>query len=124
MDWQLSVFRLGMLLCVIGAFVAVTQFDIIDSAVAVWNHNPSTQEAAAANDAALEAKRTCLSAEKKSRIKEYPSGCYPADTAFKGLTRDKALANVERFLVFALILMTGTILVVMLGIRMARESRV
>lgn len=124
MDWQLSFFRFGMLFCIIGAIVTASQFDIVESSVAVWNHNPTTQETDAANDAAVQAKTACLLAEKKSKVKEYPSGCYPADTTFKGLTRDKALANVEGFLVFAVILMTGTILTVLLGIRMSRESRV
>jgi len=40
MDWRLGLFRIGLFVCVVWAVVVATQFDVVDSAAAIWSHNP------------------------------------------------------------------------------------
>ncbi len=122
-DWQLRLFRVGLLACAVLAIVVVTQFSIIDSVVAIWNGNPTADATAAAVDAASEAKSVCLSAETRTPKTEYPSHCYRADAAYHGMPGDQALANVKSFLVILTALFALLLAVVLLGLRMARESR-
>jgi hypothetical protein len=124
MDWQLGIFRFGLLVCFLGPMFAATQFEIAQSIVAIWNHNPTAQEISA--DEAAKAKRlsACLSAEDKMKVIEFPSTCYPSSPGFRGLNRDSALENVRGFVVTSLALFITMFSVVFLGLRMARESRV
>ena len=124
MDWRLSFFRFGMLACIVLAIFIATQFDIVESAVAIWNHNPTSEEATAANDAAVERKTACLSGETKKTTIEYPSHCYSSDPPFRGLPREIAIENVEGFLITGLALLAAIVSVVFIGIQMARESRI
>jgi len=123
MDWQLGVFRFGLLACFLGPMFAATQFDIAQSIVAIWNHNPSTEEVSAEDAATGRQLAACLSAEAKKRVIEFPSTCYPRNLSFRGLARDSALANVRGFVLTASALFITMFSVTILGLRMARESR-
>ena len=123
MDWRLGLFRFGLVACIAGAIFIVSQFSIVESSVAIWNNNPTTEEAISATTAAVERKAACLSAEAKTSTIEYPSHCYSGDPAFHGMTREKAVKNIEGFAFASLALLIGIFSVVSLGVRMARESR-
>lgn len=124
MDWRLSFFRFGMLACIVLAIFIVTQFDIVNSAVAIWNHNPTSREVAIANETVVARRTACLSAETKATKIEYPSRCYSSDPPFRGLPREIAIENVEGFLITGLALLVAMLSVVFMGTRMARESRI
>lgn len=123
MDWQLGIFRFGLLACFLGTMFAATQFDIGQSIVAIWNRNPTTGEIAAEDTTAAKMLAACLLAEAKMRVIEFPSNCYPRNPGFRGLARDSALANVQGFALTGLALFLTMFSVVFLGLRMARESR-
>jgi hypothetical protein len=120
MDWQLSLFRFGLLACFCGALFIATQFDIAESTLAIWNHNPTTEEIAAADVAAVNAKKMCLA--KKAKTTEYLASCYPDAPPFRGLPREKAAANVRNFLACGMPLLMAMLALVLLGRRMAREK--
>ena len=122
MDWQLGLFRFGLLACVVWAVIIVTQFDIVDSAVAVWNHSPTAQAAEASVTDAAKRQSACLSAQSHASSTEYPSSCYFNDPTFRGMPRDLAVANMESFLIAAMALPFLLLGVVSLGLRMARAS--
>lgn len=121
MDWQLGLFRFGLLVCVVGLVFIATKFDIVESEVSVWNHNPTTAEVAAENASVGERKTACLSTAK--RMNEYPSHCYLDSPTFRGLARDKAVQNIQGFLITGLALLAAMFSIVFFGLRMARENR-
>jgi hypothetical protein len=124
MDWQLSLFRIGMLMCIVGAILIATQFQITDSIVAIWSWNPTLQETAAANSAASVKQRTCL-AERAGKVTSEFNGICPNDApSSHGLARDIAFANIQAFLSASVALVAILVAVVWLGVRMARESDV
>jgi len=121
-DWQLGLFRFGLFACVVCAAMVITQFDVVDSAVAIWNHSPTAQSAEAAVTEATKRQSACLSAQSHASSTEYPSSCYFNDSTFRGMPRDHAVANLEGFLIAALALSFLLLGVVSLGLRMARAS--
>ncbi|HVE03142.1 MAG TPA: hypothetical protein VNB30_03695 [Rhizomicrobium sp.] len=122
MDWQLGLFRLGMLMCIVGAILIATQFQITDSIVAIWNWNPTLQETAAANSAASLKQQACL-AERAGKVTSEFNGICPNDApSSHGLARDLAFANIRAFLSASMALVAILATVVWLGVRMARES--
>jgi hypothetical protein len=124
MDWQLSLFRIGMLMCIVGAILIATQFQITDSIVAIWNWNPTLQETAAANSVASIKQRTCL-AERAGKVTSEFNGICPNDApSSHGLARDIAFANIQAFLSASVALVAMLVAVVWLGVRMAQESDV
>jgi hypothetical protein len=124
LDWRLRVFRLGLVGCVVLAVVAVTQFDIVSSAVAIWNRNPTAHAIAAAVSGAAERESNCLTNEAHTPQAEFPSSCYSHDLSFRGMPGDEAFANLEGFLGTLAVLFAMLFGVITLGLRMARESRV
>ena len=124
MDWQLGLFRFGLLACFVAAIFAATQFEIGQSVVAIWNQNPTSQELTAKDVAAVKRLAAYQSTEAKAKVVEYPSACYPSVKSFRGLTRDTAIANVRAFLMTISALFVTLFATVFLGLRMARESRV
>ncbi len=123
MDWQLGLFRIGLFVCVALSVVAVTQFDIADSAVAIWNHNPTAYAARLSVTVAANRQSACLSAHAHSPSTEYPSSCYSNDPTFRGMSADQAVTNLRGFLIFVIPLPFLFVGVVLLGLRMARASR-
>ena len=122
MDWQLGLFRFGLLACVIGLVAIFTQFDVVGLEVAIWNHNPTTEAFDASTAVAVRTDAACLAAATQTRTPEHPSRCLVTTPTPAGLPREQAVANVQSFSVAALTLLVAMLLVAYLGIRMARES--
>ena len=117
-DWQLSLFRFGLLVCIVGVIVAATQFDIAESIEAVWIHAPNTQEVAAANVAYESRKAICLAAH----AKEYAASCYTNQPNVPELAHDVAVTNIAGFIFTGFVVIATMVAMGVLGVRMARES--
>ena len=122
MHWQLRLFRFGLFASVVWGVIVVTQFDIVDSAVAIWNHSPTAQAAEDSVTDAAKRQSACLSAQSHASSTEYPSSCYFNDPTFRGMPRDHAVVNLESFLIAAMAWPFLLLGVVLLGLRMARAS--
>jgi hypothetical protein len=122
MDWPLRFFRWGVLVCIVGATIATTQFDIGASIAAVWNQNPTSSETATASFSANNTQSACLTNELLAPSREYPSHCYPAQVPSQGLPRDFALVNIRGFLLCSGVTFVIFLFVIALGIRMARDG--
>ena len=123
MDWRLGLFRIGLFVCVVWAVVVATQFDVVDSAAAIWSHNPTAHEAQASVIDAAKRQSSCLSAHAHAPSAEYPSSCYSNDPTFRGMPRDQAETNLRSFLITISPLPLLLLGVVSLGLRMAGASR-
>jgi len=123
MDWKLGLFRIGLFACVVWAVVVATQFDVVGSAVAVWNRNPTSHAAQRSVTDAAKRQTACLTSQAHAPSAEYPSSCYSNDPTFRGMPRDQAIANLRDFLITISPLPFLLFGVVSLGLRMARESR-
>jgi hypothetical protein len=121
-DWQLSVFRFGLVACIVGVIVAATQFDIAESIEAVWIHAPTTQEVAAESVAYQNKKTVCLDAHAATKPAEYPSSCYANQPNIPELARDVAVTNLVGFVLTTLAVLATMVAMGILGVRMARES--
>ena len=124
MDWRLGIFRFGLLACVVWVVVVATQFDIVDSVVAIWNHNPTAYVAGLSVTVAAKRQSACLSAHAQAPSTEFPSSCYYNDPTFRGLPGDEAVANLKGFLITVSLLPFLLIGVVSLGLRMAIAGRI
>lgn len=122
MNWRLELFRFGLFACAVGAVIVVTEFDIVDSSAAIWNHSPTAQAAEDSVTDAAKRQSACLSAQLHASSTEYPSSCYFNDPSFRGMPSDRAVTNLEGFLIAALALSFLLLGVVTLGVRMARAS--
>jgi len=120
MDWQLVVFRSGLLACAILALVAATQFDIAASAEAVWNHNLTTEEIVGAREVAAMHQADCLAV--KAKTTEYPASCYRDPPTQRGLPSEKAMENIRWLVTTVTALLIVLFSVVVVGVRMGREN--
>ena len=123
MDWQLGLFRIGLFACVVWAVVVATQFDVVGSAVAVWNRNPTSHAAQRSVTDAAKRQTACLTSQAHAPSAQYPSSCYSNDPTFRGMPRDQAETNLRSFLIAISPLPFLLLGVVSLGLRMAGASR-
>lgn len=114
----MSLFRFGLLVCVVGVIIAATQFDIAESIEAVWIHAPTTQETAAANLAYERRKSVCLAAH----AKEYAASCYSNQPNIPELAHDVAVTNITGFVLTDFVVIATMVAMGILGVRMGRES--
>ena len=122
-DWQLSLFRLMLLLCVVGALRAATQFDIAESIEAVWNHEPTSLQFATESVNAENRLAACFAAEKGTKPPEFVSACNPNQPPLPEMPAEVAQANILGFLINTLVVSLMVVAVGFLGFRMARDGR-
>ena len=123
MDWQLWLFRFGLLACFAGIVVAATQFDVSESIEALWIQAPTTQEIQTERVTSAKRVAICMSGRAKTRGAEYASGCFYREPTIPELAGDIAVTNLLGFLVTLLAVFAALIALGFLGVRMARESR-
>ena len=124
MDWQLGLFRFGLLACFAGMLTVATQFDLTKSIEAVWFHAATTSEIQSQDASATKRVAACLSTRAKTRGVEYASGCYYDQSAIPELAGDEADENLLGFFATSLVVFAIAIALGLMGRRMARESQV
>jgi hypothetical protein len=122
-DRQLSLFRFGLLVCLVGTLYAATQFDIAESVEAIWNHEPTSEAFAAESIRAENRIAACLAAEKATKPVEYVSTCASNRPPVPEMAGEVAAANIRGFSITASAVLITIFAVWLLGIRMTRESR-
>jgi hypothetical protein len=70
--WAVNLFRAGVAACVVWLVVIITQFDVTASVVAIWNHNPSITEIAAARQASEARVQNCALHISSMQKQEFP----------------------------------------------------
>ena len=119
---KLTVFRLGLFMCLAWAFFTATNFDLLGSALAVWNGNPTKLEIAQARASFQRKQDACQRNAARLPRQEFSTSCLSEERPMVGMPRDDALRNLWWFSASLMVLVIGIVIVTRMGVRMAKEE--
>jgi hypothetical protein len=119
--WAVNLFRAGVAACVVWLIVIITQFDVTASVIAIWNHNPSTSEIAAARQASEARAQNCARYIPSMQKQEFPPLCLSDYALPPGIPRDLAMRELQHFALNIIGLVAGGAMMNWLGIMLAKR---